>query len=186
MASERRPVTGALPIRCPSIPTSPSEKGFYFDFSNGTKLSPLGIPSPISMYQHIRYPPSPISPLGSPKSELSYSYSPPSSPHPQRTASLPYSFLPGNQLGNQQTTVQQRNSDCYCAGAESCMCTRHHHRRNSVAIKFGDDPSLDRPRLDLSNDTLFETDEMLMDRRVSLKRAPSPIAEGILKGDFDF
>jgi hypothetical protein len=185
---------GTRPIRCPSIPTSPSERGgLYFDFkdANGTKLSPLGIPAPISMYQHIRY--SPTSPTGSPKSYFSdnggfsYSYPPPSSPQFQRAASLPYSsyMLGAGASASASAGLHRRMSEGGVCTGSDCMCPRHHHRRNSMAIKFGDDQGWEKPRRDMNTEAPFATDEML-GRRPSLKRPPSPISEGILKGDFSF
>lgn len=190
------PSIGSQPIRCPSISTSPNERGFYFDFkdSNGSKFSPLGMPSPISMYQHIRYPAS--SPSASPSDNrggCAYSYSPPSSPSFQWSSSLPYTnyMLGAGVSANANVNaaagagLQKRISDNGgCTGID-CMCTRHHHRRSSMAVKFGDDISWESSQQDMTTEAPFATDEMLR-RGPSLRRPPSPISEGILKGDFSF
>jgi hypothetical protein len=167
---------------CPPFyraPTPPEQPALKLDTCCAKEQPsiPRGIvlPSPISVYQHIRssLPESP------PYSESSYLThhnahgitsplgSPPEIRRTARAFSLPTSAHP-------------------CLGQGGCVCTRHHHRNSPVAIKFGrtyEDPFYDE------DDDSFEASGGSGMRRNSvdaLRRPPSPIAERILKGDFNF
>jgi hypothetical protein len=154
-------------------------RGFFSTPSSGIKvdtsnLPPTGtsgmlfggvsptLPSPISIYQHVRCDSNASSASGgSPPTECS-PYFPVG--HPQDVPRLTRAFsLPSS-----------------CAAG---LCTRHHHRHGTVAIKFSptylEDPFYDDD----------DTSAASVGRRYStssLRRPPSPVAERILKGDIEF
>lgn len=140
-------------------------------------ISPT-LPSPISIYQHIR------------RDSASGSAASPTSP----LAMTPASETSGNNcnnyfpvtgpLGASPPSPRLTRAFSLPSSCTSGLCSRHHHRHGSVAIKFS--PTyLEDPFYDDDDDASGAP----VTRRYSassLRRPPSPVAERILKGDIEF
>jgi len=175
------------------------------------------LPSPLSVYQHIRRsstgstntneysfgPSSPpiMSPTNS--SIISGSDTEVSTPNSATSPLSSSGIWPGLPPSNSVAALRRAQSlsndyEHRCLGHGECLCSRHHHRRNSVAIKFSptylEDPfyedevmkenGCDNDDLQARNDAYGRA--LRRHSSSALRRPPTPIAERILKGDFSF
>lgn len=191
-------------------------QNYYFTSDNMEKSpsKPINCPRPSlavatneSPHHHTsteRCSMSPTSPLNagctsfagaSPKSPTSFMGNA-SSPRPransfswerERPTSLPGLFGE-NTNANAPYTAQRLASYTYGMPIAPCVCTRHHHRRSSVAIKFKNNymDEYHDPDLMFAGDVMpTKSKYSTHDKGEVMRRPPSPIAERILKGELD-
>lgn len=130
----------------------------------------------------------------SPKSPTSFMG--PGSPRPransfswerERPTSLPGLFGENSNV-NVPYTAQRLASYTYGMPIAPCVCTKHHHRRSSVAIKFKNNymDEYHDPDLMFAGDMMLDKSKYpCHDKGEVMRRPPSPIAERILKGELD-
>lgn len=90
-------------------------------------------------------------------------------------------------MEDSQTHYNNATNSRRCSFIHTPYCIRHHHRRPSVAIKFKNNSSLLtnlREPMAIFDDNSPTTNDKTDDKN-NIKRPPTPVAERILKGDFD-